>query len=406
MKRTAKNRRRQDEEEEDSSSSSEEEEEEESSSFNSSDNESSSESSSDSSYDERGTQARRGKGSLSQMKALADKEKARIAKGSSSKGQGQSQQPQPPPKKRGRKPGSADKGDASQEVVTPDEHKRLVSQAIQLLLFTNTRKRPIRKDDVNEHVLKDYKGKKSLRRLSKSVFDDAVSKMRDIFGYDVQPLKKPSVKGDPSTSQAAASYYVLINTLTKPTPPPGAAVLDDVEDDDNDDGNNNNNNNNDDDDDNNNMKEPGDNETAVPMSMSDDRDAALHGLLMVVLGIIVLSDGAIQESQLFERLCKAGVGNGKSGGEGDDNNDDPVFGSVKDVINSFVAQQYITRTKTKDAEKPEETVKVLAVGPRTFVEFDLRKIVMFTMRMFGYKKFNEKHIDSILSTQTSKKVSK
>lgn len=350
------------------------------SSSSSSDESSSSSSSDDEKYTQRSQSSKnrssnRGTGSLSQMKASADREKARMEKSSGE-----------PPKKRGRPSKHSSGGDdddddyAGKDTITKDEHDRLVSMAIQLFLFSNTHKRPIKREDISEHVLKDYKGRKSLRKLSKSVFDDAVAKMKDIFGYELKLLKKPVVKGDLTTTPSTSAFYVLVNTLTK--------TQEDSDDDNSDD---------DDDDDNNN----GSNnsigkkreETLVPLTLVDDTEAAYHGLLMLILGIIVLSNGIIQEESLFERLKMAKIGSGDG--------DDPVFKNVKDVVSSFVSQQYLTRIKTRGAKKTDEPIKNIVIGPRTFVEFNLKEIVIFVMRMFGYKELNEKHIDAILSSQSS-----
>lgn len=323
--------------------------------------------------------------SLSQMKASADREKARIEKTRSS---GE------PPKKKGRSNNSesgddeeyTEKGSRnSKDTITKDEHDRLVSMTMQLFLFSNTHKRPIRREDINEYVLKDYKGRKELRRLSKSVFDEAVEKMKEIFGYEVKLLKKPIVKGDVSTTPSTSASYVLINTLTKPKP-------DEEEDDDN------NEEEEEEEEDNENKKKGNKkvkniDETLVPLIMKDEVEAAHHGLLMLVLGIIVLSNGVIHEDTLFEKLQMAKLGNGEG--------DDPVFKNVRDVVSSFVSQQYLTRVKTRGTKKTDDPIKNVVVGPRTFAEFDLREIVLFVMKMFGYKDLNEKHIEAILSAQSS-----
>lgn len=355
------------------------------------DNSGSSSSSSSSDSERRSSQRKkasqsRGKGSLSQMKASADREKARVEKTRSS---GE------PPKKKGRSNGNGsgddddeyiEKGSKSnKDAITKDEHDRLVSMAMQLFLFSNTHKRPIRREDINEYVLKDYKGRKELRRLSKSVFDEAVEKMKDVFGYEVKQLKKPIVKGDITTTPSTTASYILLNRLTKPQ------------------SDNNDNDNNDDDDDDDDENDRGKkkdskkvkkiSETLVPLRLKSDIEAAHHGLLMLILGIIVLSNGIIQEDILFEKLQMAKIGNGED--------NDPAFKSVKDVVSSFVSQHYLTRVKTRGAKKTDDPIKNIVVGPRTFAEFDLREIVLFVMKMFGYKDLNEKHIEAILSAQST-----
>lgn len=367
----------------------------------------SSSSSSSSSDDERTPRKKqaakdRGRGSMSQMKESADREKARIEKGRSSS---------QPPKKRGRpsKKGGIDddddeyteKGGSGKDMVTRDEHDRLVSMTIQLFLYSNTHKRPIKREDIGEYVLKDYKGRKSLRKLSKSVFDEAVAKIKDIFGYDVKVLKKPIVKGDIATAPSTAVFYVLVNSLTKHQEEEEEGKEEEEESEkekDSESESEEEEENEDDDDKKVSKKNKRIEETLVPITLRNDIDAAHHGLLMVILGIIVLSNGIIQEETLFEKLRMAKVGRGSP----DNDVDDPVFKSVRDVVSSFVSQQYLTRIKTKGAKKTDDAVKNIVIGPRTIAEFDLKRIAVFVMRMFGIKEPSEKYLRAILSTQSSR----
>lgn len=370
---------------------------------------SSSSSSSSSSDDERTPRKRqtakdRGKGSMSQMKESADREKARIEKGRSSSSQ--------PPKKRGRPSNRSgidddddeytEKGGSGKDMVTRDEHDRLVSMTIQLFLYSNTHKRPIKREDIGEYVLKDYKGRKSLRKLSKSVFDEAVAKIKDIFGYDVKVLKKPVVKGDIATAPSTAVFYVLVNSLTKHQEEEEEKEKDNESEKEKDSENESEEEENEDSDGDDDKKVSKKNkrveETLVPITLRSDVDAAHHGLLMVILGIIVLSNGIIQEETLFEKLRMAKVGRGSP----DNDVDDPVFKSVRDVVSSFVSQQYLTRIKTKGAKKTDDAVKNIVIGPRTIAEFDLKRIAVFVMRMFGIKEPSEKYLRAILSTQCPK----
>jgi hypothetical protein len=60
-------------------------------------------------------------------------------------------------------------------------------------LFKETRREPIRKDDIVKYVVKEYK--KKSRTITKELLKDAKQRLLDIFGFELVELPKPLQPG-------------------------------------------------------------------------------------------------------------------------------------------------------------------------------------------------------------------
>lgn len=170
------------------------------------------------------------------------------------------------------------------------EKEKRLNDLVQYLLVMDQKKIPIKKQDINKHVLKEFS--KAFPVMIKLAAD----KLRNVFGIELVPLDD-KLKGS----------YILVNKI-------------DVDTDD--------------------QEQAG---GFNPVEWSDE-DNASTGLLMVILSLVFMNGKVMQDSQLWHVLKKLGV---------DQDCQHEFFGDVKKLVSTeFVRQGYLEFTRQPNSDPP------------------------------------------------------
>lgn len=78
---------------------------------------------------------------------------------------------------------------------------------MRFLLFSESHKKPLRKDEINKHVMKNYKN----RKLFDDIFGEAKDRLLQTFGYDIVEL---APEGE-SKSIIVLFIYLIVRTNRK-----------------------------------------------------------------------------------------------------------------------------------------------------------------------------------------------
>ncbi|GAV63576.1 MAGE domain-containing protein [Cephalotus follicularis] len=190
--------------------------------------------------------------------------------------------------------------DFSQFNISVEEKDKLVSEVIRYILFKTHQNSgcPIKRDDLTLLITKSYRQ----RALPAYVINEAKDKLSTLFGYEVRELQRarPSSTTQARNSQpsvADAKSFVLISKL------PAEVYRNYVE---------------------------------------DVNSTHLTGFTFVVLSIVHLAGGKIPEENLWHHLRRLGLSETEEG--------HPVFGDVKQTLETLVQQRYLQKDKASVPE--------------------------------------------------------
>lgn len=190
--------------------------------------------------------------------------------------------------------------DLSQFDISAEEKDKLVAEVIRYILFKTHQNSgcPIKREELSQLVSKNYRH----RLLPAYIIKEAKDRLSSIFGYELKELQRsrPSSTNQARLSQrsgADAKSYVIISQL------PAEVYKKYVED----------------------------------MNTSH-----LTGFTFVVISIVHLAGGKIAEENLWLHLKRMGLQ------ETDENH--PVFGNVKQVVETLVQQRYLQKDKVSGPE--------------------------------------------------------
>ena len=343
--------------------------------------------------------------------------------------------------RRGGRAGAAAGGGGAEEGLTADERERVVKGVVRLALFSVGGGRPFTRDDVTKKVfgrlLPEAKAAQT-RTLYNGVLEEARRRLQSVFGYDLvnlrdiarggtsnargrgaaaaavaatlsqesQPLtgssqttaaRRGAAGGSGTGAAAGTSTYVLVNTM-----PGDLAVLDGpvcIRY---------------------NSSSDGDSAAAAGAGAAategeggreegaeeETATAALRGLLMVVLGLVVMSGGRVGEDALLAHLHVLGV--------------ERAFGlaqrrDVEGQLARFVQQQYLARQYTRRAlpvgaaaagagEGAGSTAEYV-VGPRTLAEYSRVDVLRFVAAVLGQTLTQNMAEDVLVSQQDAASIS-
>lgn len=130
--------------------------------------------------------------------------------------------------------------------MSVQDRERLANDIVRFLLTADTKKHPIKQQDIKKHVLKDYS------RAFNSLMKIAVGKLRTVFGIEVV-----------DTEVGKQKAYMLVNTL--------------------------------------------DNKYDAAHQTWPDDDHANMGLVMVILSAIFMKGNLLSEDDLFDLLRRLGI---------------------------------------------------------------------------------------------------
>ena len=329
-------------------------------------------------------------------------------------------------------------GGGAEEGLTADERERVVKGVVRLALFSVAGGRPFTRDDITKKVfgrlLSEAKAAQT-RTLYNGVLEEARQRLQSVFGYDIVNLRDVARGGASTRGRGAAaaataamsqesqpltgssqttgarrggaaggttgtgaatgtSTYVLVNTM-----PGDLAVLD---------GpvcipyNNSNNTN---------ESDTGAQAAGAAGAATGNEEeeeetavAALRGLLMVVLGLVVMSGGRVSEDALLAHLHMLGV--------------ERAFGlaqrrDIEGQLARFVQQQYLARQYTRRAlpvgaaatGEGAGSVAEYVVGPRTLAEYSRVDVLRFVAAVLGQTLTQNMAEDVLVSQQDSASIS-
>lgn len=204
------------------------------------------------------------------------------------------------------------------------EREALVGNLMRLALFHDCSKTPLKKADIQALIMGEY-GKK--RSLTNEVIAEAGKRFKETFGYDFVELTtvRKNKKGSTVKKNAPTGLFILVN-----------GVKDDKE------------------------------------MLSWTAEAPQFGLLMTILSIIYMSDGAVEEVTLFQLLGSLGLSSRDLR--------HPLFGDWQELISKTFTKQYYLKRRPMASKKGSHEY---AMGPRATLEITKLQILEFVASVFG-----------------------
>uniref|UniRef100_A0A0D6R228 MAGE domain-containing protein n=1 Tax=Araucaria cunninghamii TaxID=56994 RepID=A0A0D6R228_ARACU len=196
--------------------------------------------------------------------------------------------------------GDGDGENLSQADVSVEEQDKLVAEMMRYMLFKNHQHPgvPVKREELTQLVTKNYRQ----RNLPNLVITQAQKKFASIFGYEMKELQRsrPSRNNSVRSSQQStteAKSYILKSMLP---------------------------------------------EELRTRFVEDKGSSQLLGLTFVVVGILQLAGGKIPEDTLWQHLRRLGLDEHDEG--------HPVFGNVKQAMETIAKQRYIQKEKVSGQE--------------------------------------------------------
>ncbi|KAF9158755.1 hypothetical protein DFQ27_002204 [Actinomortierella ambigua] len=252
-------------------------------------------------------------------------------------------------------------GESSSRGLDDEDKERLVKDVVRLAIFTSHSDAPLKRDDIRE-VLGDHS------RLFDTIFGLAQQRLRDIFGMEMVELtvrsKASTVPGGPSSGGAAT-------TAAGSSTAAGAAGAGGSS---------------------NNaggagaggIKGPAGSKsyilrTILPQELmassviDQEADLESSGLLMVILSLIMVRNGAIYESALMSHLRRLSL-----------LEDNSYFGDVTKKLDQLIKKRYLERIKLAHMDESGEKAEMeYRWGARAYVEYPKHLVVDFIKDVFG-----------------------
>ncbi|XP_072051104.1 non-structural maintenance of chromosomes element 3 homolog [Amphiura filiformis] len=172
--------------------------------------------------------------------------------------------------------------------LSPEVVERKVGELVQFLLIQEQKKLPVKRSDISKNVLE-----KEYRACFPAILERAKVKLREAYGLELTELQQTSGK-------STKKQYILLNNISS------------------------------------------DAQANFVDSSSEDPKV---GLLFIVLGLIFMQGGVVNEAVLWHFLGKLGI-------DGDEKNHD-IFGDVKKLLTQeFTRQLYLEYTRIPNSEPP------------------------------------------------------
>lgn len=213
-----------------------------------------------------------------------------------------------------------------------DEVKSLVAKMVRYCLFRGSKKLPIVKAKLNEHVMGNYK--KS--RITNFVFGEAQNLLRAIWGYDLVPAPPRDARGTSFPGQLDDSWFLVVD------------------------------------------KELWSLDHAELLAMDlDDQECRERAFLMVCFSAIVSASGALEENDLYRALAKVDPSieecSRKKGGK-------PIPGlqaNIADLLDKVTREQHYLLKTVEDGKN------YYHLGPRALVEVGRFQMIQFQADALG-----------------------
>jgi len=208
---------------------------------------------------------------------------------------------------------------------TPNEEEKnvMIGKFVRLALFSDTKKKPIRRDDINKHIItKSFRKKGFFDKL----YNDTQEKLKEIFGYEMVP-----VTSSPPDKSATKMWILRL------------CEIGDSE------------------------------ETELYLDLlRTNSEKKKMGLLLAIISFIFSNGLFLNEAILWELLKKLDVEK--------KNQENPEFENIEQMIEKLVTEQYLIKTKKKYDEILEV---VYTIGYRTKVESNIKYLIEYFSKLVG-----------------------
>eukprot|EP00252_Welwitschia_mirabilis_P021710 TRINITY_DN5646_c0_g1_i1.p1 TRINITY_DN5646_c0_g1~~TRINITY_DN5646_c0_g1_i1.p1 ORF type:complete len:238 (-),score=45.57 TRINITY_DN5646_c0_g1_i1:313-1026(-) len=203
----------------------------------------------------------------------------------------------------------------SQYDISSEECDKLVADVMRFMLFKNHQHPgvPVRREELTQIITKTYKQ----RNLPSEIISQAQKKFASIFGYEMKELQRSRT---PKNNQIRSSQSNIVESklyILKSMLP----------------------------------------EELRTKFVEDKNNSQFLGLTVVVLSILHLAGGKLQEDTLWQYLSRFGLN------EQDECH--PDFGNVKQALETITKQKFIQRNKVSG---PEGNFMVYELGERALDE--------------------------------------
>lgn len=207
--------------------------------------------------------------------------------------------------------------------LSNDEISNLTNLLIRLFIFNEAKKTPVKRSDINNLILKNYKGN---RKLLKQVLNFARLKLNTLFGWEIVELPTFDEKGNLEFDSFSGIYIIrktpkLVEFMTP--------ILKHLE---------------------------------IPHNF---------GLLMTIICAIYINKGSIVQESFFDVIQKYGI-----------LKIDHNYGNIEDQLTDFVSKAYLS---LKKYEHDNGFSYEYRIGARSFLEIGKLKIVNFINSICGTK---------------------
>ncbi|KAF9584433.1 hypothetical protein BGW38_006466 [Lunasporangiospora selenospora] len=204
--------------------------------------------------------------------------------------------------------------------IPREDFERLVKNVVRLAIFTSHSDSALKRDDIRAALDNHAK-------LFDKVFQEAQNRLRDIFGMELVELTSKGRLGH--GGEKGTKSYILVNKLPL--------------------------------------------ELVQSSAVDWEPEAERTGLLMVILSLIMVRQGAIYESALLLQLRQLGLLEATS-----------TFGDFRKELDQLIKKRYIESSKLEmvdDSGEKRETE--LRWGSRSRAEIPERNVVQFILEVFG-----------------------
>ncbi|KAF9985814.1 hypothetical protein BGZ65_009745 [Modicella reniformis] len=201
-----------------------------------------------------------------------------------------------------------------------EDFERLVKDVVRLAIFTSHSEHALKRDDIRD-ILNDHP------RQFDNVFQKAQERLRDVFGMELVELTTKGRSGQ--SAEKGTKSFMLRNIL-----PMGLIA-----------------------------------------SGTVDCEAELDdmGLLMVVLSLIMVRQGAIYESALMSHFRRLSL-----------LEDNSQFGDIQKKLDVLIKKRYLEKFKLDHMNDSGEKAEMeYRWGPRAKIEFPEENVVKFIQEVFG-----------------------
>ncbi|MED6218999.1 hypothetical protein PIB30_031787 [Stylosanthes scabra] len=190
--------------------------------------------------------------------------------------------------------------DFSQFGISVMEKDKLVGEVVRFMLFKTHQNSgcPVKREELTQIVTKTY----HQRNLPAFVINEAKSKLASIFGYEMRELQRilPSSKSNARSSQpnvGDSKSYILVSKLAP---------------------------------------------EVYEKYVVDVNSAHLSGFTFVIISIVHLAGGKIEEELLWSQMRRMGLS--------EDKVNHPVLGNIKQSLELLVQQRYLQKDKVNGPE--------------------------------------------------------